>query len=115
MGMLRWLSGSASVQTDERSTARDSADALVRLHGLLVTRRANNSDGDRMRGLIDAFAVHTRHEHLPPEQMIVRLKHAIDGALPTTAVTPIERDEIRSRAVHLAIAAYYDNDKPRSR
>jgi hypothetical protein len=79
-------------------------DAAIRRHG-----HDEGADGERFHPFVLAYCGHARDEHLTPEQMLVRLKHALHDALMAVGGDPADREAMRTRVVQLAINAYYDD------
>ena len=88
---------------------RNVDEALGALDAAIRRRGLDGPDAEGLHPLVRAYCNHARDEHLTPESMIVRLKHALDDALVAAEDDPMRRDETRTRVVKLAIDAYYDD------
>jgi hypothetical protein len=91
---------------------RNADETLLALDAAIRRRGYDALGGQNLHALVLAYCDHARDEHLTPEHMLVRLKHALDGALVAVTSDPLRRDEMRASIVKLAIDAYYD-DGPR--
>ena len=110
MRPAEWFARSRDSQPFAETAPRNAEEALALLDAAIRARgRDRTADGERFRSLILAYCAYARDEHLAPEQMLVRLKHALHDALMTVGGDPAAREAMRTRVVQLAIGAYYDD------
>ena len=88
---------------------RDVNEALVALNAAIRTWKQGPSNGEALRALVLAYTDCARDENLSPEQMLIRLKHALDDALVSADDDPTRRNATRARVVELAIDSYYSD------
>jgi hypothetical protein len=86
---------------------RDTEEALNALRTAMKAVVHAGADGANLGRFVVAFCEHARHENLTPEQMLVRLKRALDEPLPIGE--SMMARETRAHVVTLAINAYYDD------
>ena len=110
MRPAEWFSRSRDSRPFAEAAPRDAEEALALLDAAIRKRENEGAaDGERFRALVLAYCGYARDEHLTPEQMLVRLKHALHDALIAVGGDPVAREAMRTRVVQLAIAAYYDD------
>jgi hypothetical protein len=86
--------------------AREALDAVR------ATTRAEVCDGGGYELLsmrVLAYCSRARRAEIPPEQMLVSLKQALDGPLSRADGSATKRDGTRARIIELAINAYYSH------
>jgi len=88
----------------------DTAGALDALALAITQPAGDGTTHESLRTHVLDYCVHARHEGVTPEQMIVRLKHTLDGSL-SIALNDPTAQEARANIISMAINAYYD-DKP---
>jgi hypothetical protein len=92
---------------------RPDADETLRTFGAAVARyRRGESALEHLRMPLRDFCMQARHDRMPPEQMLTRLKHVLDAmglAEPDTVSVMKERSP-RSAIISNAIEMYYSND-----
>jgi hypothetical protein len=110
MRPAEWFSRSRESEPFAEAAPRDAEQALVLLDAA-IRRHGHDegADGERFHPLVLAYCTYARDEHLTPEQMLVRLKHALHDALMAVGGDPVDREAMRTRVVQLAINAYYDD------
>ena len=96
-----------------RSAAPVSLGTDEALTALASVIRQAGADGSKRVGLqihVLDYCARARREGVTPEQMIVRLKQTLDGALSITIDDPTAH-ETRTNIISLAINAYYDDKR----
>jgi hypothetical protein len=94
----------------EQNPPRDSDEALLVFRAALEQHRGDGSDIDHLRDPLRQFCAHAVREQMSPEQVLIRVKQALDGLATFDAAHPTERQSIRTRIVSLAILTYYADD-----
>ena len=110
MRPAEWFSRSRDSQPFADATPRNAEEALALLEAAIRTRGHDRpADAERFRPFILAYCSYARDDRLTPEQMLIRLKRALDDALVAVGADPLAREATRARVVKLAIDAYYDD------
>jgi hypothetical protein len=91
----------------EQGSPRDSDEALVVFRTALEQHRGDGADIDHIHFPLRQFCAHAVREQMTPEQVVIRVKHALEGLAAFDARHPTERQSIRNRIVSLAILTYY--------
>jgi hypothetical protein len=101
-----------------KSSARPASAVSIDTDGALAALASaitqSGGDGSKREGLqihVLDYCAHARREGVTPEQMIVRLKHILDGALSTSLENPTAQQETRTNIISMAINAYYDDKR----
>lgn len=87
---------------------RDTEEALNALRTAMKAVVRAGADSASLGRFVVAYCEHARRENLTPEQMLVRLKRALDEA-PLPIGESMMAREARAHVVTLAINAYYDD------
>jgi hypothetical protein len=71
-------------------------------------------DGDAariedLRSALQQFCVQARRERIPPEQVLIRVKHALDGLAAYDDVRLTDAQSARQQIISLAIETYYSD------
>jgi len=106
-----WFSKPSSAVAPPQAAfvSRDANDALNALHAAVDRYSHDGADLEPVRRLVLQYCMHARQENIAPEQMLIRLKHALDGALSIVGDDPTAREEARTSIIGLAITAYYSD------
>ena len=92
-----------------RLSSKSTDGALIAL-GIAIKQCDRDGSGrERLHTLVLEYCGHARHEGIAPEQMLVRLKHTLDGSLSLIAESPASQEEARASIITTAIDAYYDD------
>jgi len=93
-------------------TTRDLEAALQCLREAVEHFDGAGAQLNEWRVHLDKFCALARRENVPPEQVLVGVKWALDGLPHRHPANPNPRDVLRNRIVAMAIAAYY-SESPR--
>ncbi len=106
-----WFSkrSSAAPEVQMAYVSRDADEALRALHAEVDRYSHDGADLEPVRRLVLQYSAHARQENITPEQMLIRLKHALDGGLSIVGDDPESREEARTSIIGLAITAYYSD------
>lgn len=80
----------------------------------VIHRAIQSHDHAEVEATIVHLAQAARNEQAPIEQLIVKLKHAVNS-LPLAALRERARTDLRDSIVRIAIAAYYESTQPADR
>lgn len=92
-----------------RLSSKSSDGALNALAIAIKQCDRDGSGREHLHTLVLEYCRHARNEGVAPEQMLVRLKHALDTSLSLIAETPAAQEEARATIITTAINAYYDD------
>lgn len=101
-------------ETPTPFTSRNADEALQALHAAVGRYGHDHSDLEAVRRLVLQYCDHARRENIVPEQMLIRLKHALDGAMSLVGDDPTAREAARTSIIGLAITAFYAEADPSS-
>ena len=90
----------------DAGTSLDSERALRVFRDAVEQHERTATAVDDLEDPLRQFCRHARRERIPPEQVLVRVKHALES-LPAVADAVTERQTARARIISLAIEAYY--------
>ena len=110
------LIGRSSLEVDnDMAVSRDARILHDSERALRVFRDAiEHLDGDvaEIEGLrtpLQQFCLDARRERMPPEQVLIRVKHALDGMVAYDDVRLRQIEVARTRIISLAIETYYSD------
>lgn len=83
------------------------AEALQACHDTFRRHANDGSALDHVSSDVDRLCDVARRDKLPPERMLVDLKHTLDAVPELDLLDPERREEIRSRVVQYAIREYF--------
>jgi hypothetical protein len=88
---------------------RQTDDALFRFRAVVEEYRSNKAGLEELRGPLQRFYATTRRDAMPPEQVLLRIKHALDAlGMVEHDLRPVsERSPLRERIITFAITTYY--------
>jgi hypothetical protein len=87
--------------------ARNAAEAMIVFRAAVERHGRDGSGLEHLRTPLLKFCAHARHERMAPEQVVIRVKHALDGFPVYTIDNPHTRQEMRARLISFAITTYY--------
>jgi len=91
-------------------TSQDSERALRIFRDAVSHHRGDATRIDDLRVPLQQFCVEARREQLPPEQVLIYVKHALDG-LPGFDDRLTDRQSARERIIAFAIDTYYSDSR----
>ena len=86
---------------------RTVAEALQACHDTFQRHAKDGSTLEYVRSDVDRLCAVARRDNLPPERLLVDLKHTLDAVPELDRLEPERREEIRSRVVQYAIREYF--------
>ena len=92
---------------------RSDPDENLRAFGAAVARYGRDESAlEHLRDPLRDFCIQARHDRMPPEQMLTRVKRVLDamGLGEPDAVSVVKDRSRRSAIISYAIEAYYAND-----
>jgi hypothetical protein len=106
--MHLWRRTQTSVATSEVNLPpRSIEEALRAVRERVGTHVSDGSAFDGLRAHVRFLCELARHDNIPPERLVVELKHTLNGLPGLNALTPARRDELHSKVVGFAIHAYF--------
>jgi hypothetical protein len=90
---------------DAIAQARTMAGALRACETALQRETSPSLDG--LEEPLRLLSIWAHRAGVPPEGMLIRLKRVLAQSARTLALSPAQADEVRARAVTLAIEAYF--------
>lgn len=87
----------------------DSEGALAALAAAIKQVGGDGSNHQSLQIHVVDYCAHARREGVTPEQMIVRLKHTLDGSLSLVIDRRTAQEDTRTSIISMAINAYYDD------
>jgi len=94
-------------KSDGPRTPRTVAEALKACQDTFQLHADDASALEYVYSDVDTLCVVARRDKLPPERMLVDLKHTLDAVPELDRLEPERREEIRSRLVQHAIREYF--------
>jgi hypothetical protein len=85
----------------------ERADALLAVQHAVERHARDDTPQSTLRPSLDALGNLARSEGMPPEQLIIELKQALNQMPALARLDPLVRSDIAARVVLLAIEAYY--------
>jgi hypothetical protein len=92
---------------------RSDSDENLRAFGAAVARYGRDESAlEHLRVPLRDFCVQARHDRMPPEQMLTRVKRVLDamGLAEPDTLTVVNDRSPRSAIISYAIKMYYAND-----
>lgn len=93
--------------------SRPDADETLRAFGAAVARYGRDESAlEHLRTPLREFCTQARHDRMPPEQMLTRVKHVLDAMslFEPESVTSMKKRSPRSAIISYAIEMFYAND-----
>lgn len=85
------------------------ADALRAVRGEIQRHSREGFASEPVRASVRLLCVFARQDGLSPEQLLVDLKQTLAGLPEYEALTPAERENLRTRLVSYAIRSYFSD------
>jgi hypothetical protein len=93
-----------------RLSITNGTDGALSALGIAIKQCDRDGSGrENLHTLVLEYCAQARREGIAPEQMLVRLKHTLDGSLSLIAESPASQEEARATIITMAIDAYYDD------
>jgi hypothetical protein len=86
---------------------RTIAEALQACHDTFQRHANDGAALEHVRSDVDTLCAVARRDKLPPERLLVELKHTLDTVPELDRLEPENREEVRSRVVQYAIREYF--------
>ncbi|HEY4216229.1 MAG TPA: hypothetical protein VGM67_03775 [Gemmatimonadaceae bacterium] len=96
---------------NDDAPATTVAEALVAVRGALQLHTQDGSDVNHLRVPIRQLCVFARQNNLPPEQLLVQLKHMLSETHELDVLGLDKREDVRSRVVEFTIESYFDDGR----
>jgi len=90
---------------------RDSERALRVFRDAVEHHDGDATRIEDLRGALQQFCVQARHERMPPEQVLIRVKHALDGLFAYDDVRLTDAQSARQQIISMAIETYYSDSE----
>ena len=94
-------------ETQIKPEIATTADALAALRAAVERHGPDGSGLEHLRMPLRQWCTSARREAMSPEQMLVCVKHALDGVAAFNGDSTIMLDTMRTRIITFAINAYY--------
>jgi hypothetical protein len=82
---------------------------LRAFRGAVERHRENGSRLEDLRTPLRQFCAHARRERMAPEQVVIRVKYALEGLHPFDIDHAAERESVRTGIITFAIKTYYEH------
>jgi len=81
------------------------AEALIAVREAIQLHASDGSGMEYVRSPVRLLCAFARHDNMPPERLLVELKHTLNAG--PTSVALERRDDLRRRVVAFAIQSYF--------
>src|SRR5437868_12893039 len=91
----------------EDDTPLEPDEALLVFRAAVERQAENGANVEDLRDPLRQFYAYARRARMSPEQVLIRVKHALDGLSSLDAGDPAKRQALRNRIISMAITTYY--------
>jgi hypothetical protein len=103
-----WRKPASSVAVHDTATQPTSVDeSLIALQEAVQLYAHDGSSVESLRTPVQLLCVVARRERIPPEKLLVELKHSLAELHEFAVMPPEHRDDFRRRVVDFAIQSYF--------
>lgn len=107
--MSIWRRQILSAATHDVSNQPTSVPAaLVAVQEAVQLHAREGSDVEHLRNPVRSLCVLAQQNEMPPERLLVELKHALSVVTEVDNMAPERRDDVRRRVVAFAIQSYFN-------
>jgi hypothetical protein len=96
-----------NARSDGPLPPRTIAEALQACHDTFQKHASDGAALEYVCSDVETLCAVARRDKLPPERLLVELKHTLDTVPELDRLEPANRDEVRSRVVQYAIREYF--------